>query len=152
MNPILDLASTSAALYLDLIERCLTNTIYGDGYTDWNAPGVERPYDSSLRETGRDWPKRAHTMIGGVRLRNLRELIATAIREGTPGDLIETGAWRGGACIMMRATLEAFGDLERPSLSPIRSRAFRFPARQPIPWIAGTGATLSRSLRSRSTR
>ena len=45
MNPILDLASTSAALYLDLIERRLTNTIYGDGYTDWNAPGVERPYD-----------------------------------------------------------------------------------------------------------
>jgi hypothetical protein len=31
MNPILDLASTSAALYLDLIERRLTNTIYGDG-------------------------------------------------------------------------------------------------------------------------
>src|SRR5271166_2292432 len=74
MNPTLDLASTSAALYLDLIERCLTNTIYGDGYTDWHAPGVERPYNSSLRETGRDWPKRAHTMIGGVRLRNLREL------------------------------------------------------------------------------
>ena len=24
-------ASRSAALYLDLIERCLTNTIYGDG-------------------------------------------------------------------------------------------------------------------------
>ncbi len=51
MNPILDLASTSAALYLDLIERRLTNTVYGDGYTDWNAPGVERPYDPSLRET-----------------------------------------------------------------------------------------------------
>ena len=113
MNPILDLASTSAALYLDLIERCLTNTIYGDGYTDWNAPGVERPYDSSLRETGRDWPRRAHTMIGRARLRNLRELIETAIREGMPGDLIETGVWRGGACILMRAALEAFGDLER---------------------------------------
>ena len=67
MNPILDLASTSAALYLDLIERRLTNTIYGDGYTDWNAPGVERPYDSSLRETGRDWSeaRRLRVAAGG---------------------------------------------------------------------------------------
>ena len=113
MNPPPTLASRSAALYLDLIERCLTNTIYGDGYTGVGSPGVERPFDPSLRETGRDWPKQAHTMIGRARLRNLRELVETAIREGVPGDLIETGAWRGGACIMMRATLEAFGDLER---------------------------------------
>ncbi len=105
--------SSTSALYLDLIERCLTNTIYGDGFTDWRAPGVEKPFDASLREIGRDWPRQAHTMIGLVRLRNLRELIATAIREGVPGDLIETGAWRGGACILMRAALEAFGDGER---------------------------------------
>ena len=105
--------STSAALYLDLIERCLTNTIYGDSYTDWRAPGVERPYDPSLRETGRDWPRQAHTMIGRARLRNLRDLVATVIRERVQGDLIETGAWRGGACILMRAALQAFGDLER---------------------------------------
>ncbi len=110
-NP--DLPSASAALYLDLIERCLTNTVYGDGYTDWRAPDVERPFDASLRELGRDWPRQAHTMIGQRRLRNLRELVETAIREHIPGDLIETGAWRGGACILMRATLAAFGDQER---------------------------------------
>ena len=102
-----------ATLYLDLIERCLTNTIYGDGYTGVGLPGVERPFDPSLREFGRDWPKRAHTMIGAARLRNLRDLVATAISEGVPGDLIETGVWRGGACILMRATLAAFGDLGR---------------------------------------
>ena len=113
MTPTPELPSTPAALYLDLIERCLTNTIYGDGYTDWRAPDVEMPYNPSLRENGRDWPMRAHTMIGRVRLRNLRELVATAIRENIPGDLIETGAWRGGACIMMRAALKAFGDPER---------------------------------------
>jgi O-methyltransferase len=106
-------ASRSAALYLDLIERCLTNTIDGDGYTGVGSPGVERPFDPSLRETGRDWPRQAHTMIGRARLTNLRELVETAIREGAPGDLIETGVWRGGACILMRATLEALGDLER---------------------------------------
>ena len=106
-------ASRSSALYLDLIERCLTNTIYGDGYTGVGLPGVERPFDPSLRETGRDWPRQAHTMIGRARLTNLRELVETAIREGVPGDLIETGVWRGGACILMRAALEAFGDRER---------------------------------------
>jgi hypothetical protein len=110
-NP--NLPSASAALYLDLIEKCLTNAIYGDGYTDWRAPDVERPFDATLRELGRDWPRQAHTMIGQRRLRNLRELIETAIRENIPGDLIETGAWRGGACILMRATLEAFADSER---------------------------------------
>ena len=102
-----------ATLYLDLIERCLTNTIYGDGYTGVGLPGVERPFDPSLREFGRDWPKRAHTMIGRARLRNLRDLVATAISEGVPGDLIETGVWRGGACILMRAALEVLGDLGR---------------------------------------
>ena len=30
-----------------------------------------------------------------------------------PGDLIETGVWRGGACIFMRALLKAFGDTQR---------------------------------------
>ena len=113
MNPAPHFELTPATLYLDLIESCLTNTIYGDAYTDWRAPGVEMPYDPSLRETGRDWPRQAHTMIGRVRLRSLRELVTTAIRERVQGDLIETGAWRGGACILMRAALEAFGDLER---------------------------------------
>ena len=47
-------ASRSAALYLDLIERCLTNTIYGDGYTGVGSPGVKSPFEPSLREFGRD--------------------------------------------------------------------------------------------------
>jgi glycosyltransferase involved in cell wall biosynthesis len=106
-------ASFSADLYLDLMERCLTNSIYGDGYTDWEAPAVERPYDVSLRDLGRDWPRQAHTMVGRARLRNLRQCVEKAIAEGVPGDLIETGAWRGGACILMRAVLEAYEDRTR---------------------------------------
>ena len=47
MTPTHETPSTPAALYLDLIERCMTNTIYGDAYTDWRAPGVEKP--STLR-------------------------------------------------------------------------------------------------------
>jgi cephalosporin hydroxylase len=47
-------------------------------------------------------------MIGLKRLSNLQECIQTVLRENVPGDLIETGAWRGGACIFMRAILRAY--------------------------------------------
>jgi demethyldecarbamoylnovobiocin O-methyltransferase/8-demethyl-8-(2,3-dimethoxy-alpha-L-rhamnosyl)tetracenomycin-C 4'-O-methyltransferase len=46
-------------LYLDLMMRCLT---------DWIYDGV----DERARAEGRDWPARAHTMIGLKRLANLR--------------------------------------------------------------------------------
>ena len=48
-------------------------------------------------------------MIGLKRLDNLHFCVDTAIREGIEGDFIETGVWRGGACIFMRAVLAAHG-------------------------------------------
>src|SRR5262245_42349480 len=47
----------------------------------------------AVREGGRYWPARAHTMIGLKRLDNLQYCAETVIREGIPGDLIETGVW-----------------------------------------------------------
>ena len=35
------------------------------------------------------------------------------MRENIPGDFVETGIWRGGACIMMAAVLAAYGETER---------------------------------------
>jgi O-methyltransferase len=35
------------------------------------------------------------------------------IERGVPGDLIETGVWRGGITIFMHAALEAYGDETR---------------------------------------
>jgi Macrocin-O-methyltransferase (TylF) len=52
-------------------------------------------------------------MIGMVRLDNLQDCVTEVIREKIPGDLIETGVWRGGACILMRAVLKAHGDRSR---------------------------------------
>ena len=99
--------------YLDLMERCLLNTIYEDAYTDWREREVEKNFDASMRQFGRDWPSVAHTMIGQLRLRNLRELAERVISEEIPGDFIETGVWRGGACIMLRAILKAHGVTDR---------------------------------------
>jgi hypothetical protein len=42
MNPTTELVQPARKLYLDLIERCLINTIYGDAYTDWRERGVEK--------------------------------------------------------------------------------------------------------------
>ncbi len=96
--------------YLSLMERCLTGAIYED--RPLKALGTE-VYDPALREVGRDWPSLAHTMIGIKRLRNLRVLTEEVIRNQVPGDFVETGVWRGGACIMMRAVLKAYRITDR---------------------------------------
>lgn len=97
-------------LYLDLLIRCISNTIYQDANT---MEGVAAEYDPALRENGQDWPRSAHSMMGLKRLRNLRELTEAALREGIAGDFIETGVWRGGGCILMRGVLAAHGVADR---------------------------------------
>ena len=66
-----------------------------------------------LRAAGRDWPSEAETMIGHVRLDHLQHSVEQILAAGIPGDLMETGVWRGGACILMRAVLKASGDSTR---------------------------------------
>jgi O-methyltransferase len=58
-------------------------------------------------------PTYAHTLIGMRRLDNLQTCIETVLRDDVPGDLIETGVWRGGACIFMRGVLAANGIADR---------------------------------------
>lgn len=96
---------TDKALYLDLMKRCLTGWIYSDG----RLRGRDKTFDSQVRSEGRDWPSMAHTMIGLRRLENLQFCVEKVIADGVPGDLIETGVWRGGATIFMRAILRAYG-------------------------------------------
>jgi O-methyltransferase len=73
----------------------------------------KKPYDPKLREIGQDWPARAESMIGLRRMQNIQDCIEAVIRDDVPGDLIETGVWRGGACIFMKANLKAWGDRTR---------------------------------------
>lgn len=105
MNP-------ATGLYLRLLKRCLVRDIFPDGrYSgDRNQP---LPFDPSLREEGKDWPAEAETMVGMKRLDNLESCCTEAISRRVPGDFVETGVWRGGCSILMRAVLKAFGDSER---------------------------------------
>lgn len=96
--------------YLELVAKTLDGTIYDDDPLPSNGTGV---FDATLREYGWDWPSKAFTMVGSRRLRNFRTLIESVIGEGVPGDIVETGVWRGGACIMARAVLKAYDVTDR---------------------------------------
>jgi O-methyltransferase len=55
----------------------------------------------------------SHTMIGRRRLDNLEDCLERIVANDVPGDLIETGVWRGGAVIFMRGFLAAHGIADR---------------------------------------
>ena len=69
--------------------------------------------DRRLRAVGEDWPPTAETMVGLARLDNVQHCIDLVLADGVPGDLIETGVWRGGCSIFMRAVLAARGVEDR---------------------------------------
>jgi O-methyltransferase len=131
---------TAVDLYLDLLAKALTRALYEDndeilglgndfGAGPWkrrlggavasvlrtaNLELVKkRPYDAVARESGRDWPARAETMVGLRRLENARFCIESVIDDDVPGDLLEAGVWRGGTSIFMRGVLKAHGVTDR---------------------------------------
>ena len=133
---LMDDAPLEEDLYLDLLKRTLTRYLFAEAYQPLgpmkpllaralfaplrqllSALGMEivRKYDFDHRKRaeGRDWPSEAETMIGLKRLDNLQYCITEVLRQSVPGDLIETGVWRGGAAIFMKAVLKARGDESR---------------------------------------
>lgn len=102
--------SSTTKRYLDLLEDCLTGMIYKDDPLPVFGPVK---YDVNVRESGLDWPSRAHTMIGRRRLRQLRLACEGLLVRGVRGDFVEAGVWRGGACILMRGTIAAYEDKTR---------------------------------------
>jgi len=66
--------------------------------------------DARLR--GLDWPITGLTMVGNMRLDNVRLLLETTFENKIPGDFIECGVWRGGASIFARLVIQSNeGDL-----------------------------------------
>lgn len=59
-----------------------------------------------LKFEGKIWPDNGESMIGYKRLSNIEYCLKLVLDEKIEGDLIETGVWRGGACILMRAILK----------------------------------------------
>jgi len=117
------------SLYLDLIRRNLTRYGMHERMPAWWPlrrrlslkynnilyPMFMRisPFGPRKRDLGLDWPAEAETMIGMQRLTSLQHCVETVLADDIPGDLVECGVWRGGACILMRAVLAAYGDETR---------------------------------------
>jgi O-methyltransferase len=122
-------------LYLDLLKRCLTGSLYPESsnqevYADRNLPATKRhlfqflnkrgykifktvPFDAKARELGTDWPSIGYSMAGLRRLDNLQFCVDSVLDQSVPGDLLEAGVWRGGSCIFMRAMLKLHGVTDR---------------------------------------
>jgi O-methyltransferase len=104
-------------LKLDFLKRVLTDTVDSETYNMFFETGY--PSDDKMtncinlpvneqRNEGLDWPEKAHTMIGIKRLNNLHNMLDYIRENNIEGDLIETGVWRGGATIFMKAYLEMY--------------------------------------------
>ena len=110
-----DVESLRAA-YLDLLKLCLcdltgSSTVSVGAMADGTVMSRELRGDGlRLRAAGMDWPLQGLTMVGLGRLDDLQGCVESVVADGVEGDLIEAGAWRGGASILMRATLDAVGD------------------------------------------
>jgi O-methyltransferase len=71
------------------------------------------PADPEKRREGLDWPAHGLTMVGLKRLDNVQMCIESVLADGVPGDMIETGVWRGGTAMFMRAVLKAHSVTDR---------------------------------------
>jgi O-methyltransferase len=130
----------AADLYLDLLKKTLADTLHDRKlYAPVTRPKhpikraifdllaarritLVREVEASIRgqgtersPTGTEWldVTSAYTLLGQQRLNNLQWCVEDALKRNVPGDMIETGVWRGGACIFMRAILKARGVPDR---------------------------------------
>ena len=96
----------AAELYLDLLKRVLTNSLFAI------EPNVEAsPAEFTLGFLDHYIHGPAISMLPIARLENIQTCVIDVIRRNVSGDLVEAGVWRGGATIFMRAILAA---LEEP--------------------------------------
>lgn len=167
MNPYSEPSVTHASTevdnladrYLRLLAGCLTRSLFPERYavvapaTRFKATVINvvrrllarhglalvhvLDINRAARSVGADFPAEAETMIGLQRLDLLRTAIREIIQDEIEGDIVECGAWRGGASIFMRASLEAYGDGDRRVL--VADSFEGLPPPQPEKWPKDRG-------------
>ena len=130
--------SEEASLYLDLLKKTLTASVFDESAWSVLEPGGldgvyrriraaainalgkrslllvrSRPYDRVRRENGLDWPMFGFTMAGHKRLDNIQACIGAVVADKVPGDFVECGAWRGGCSIFAKAVFNIYGINDR---------------------------------------
>lgn len=131
----MDSEQTPIDLYLDLLKKVLTASIYEESSWAVQAPSRNpirnlllravklvnhsfelvrrKPFDKAARAEGQDYPLFGFSMTGHRRLDNVEQCVKAVLANNVPGDFIETGVWRGGTTIFMRALLKAYGVKDR---------------------------------------
>lgn len=131
--------------YLELLKRVLTDTVLVDepprGEPDFAERFARHYFDN----------RRALTCVPRARLDHLEQCVRTVVADRVFGDLCETGVWRGGVTIFMRALLRELGVTDRavwaadsftglPQPDPVRfpreALAFASPAMARLDYLA----------------
>jgi O-methyltransferase len=163
MSPLV----SDPSAYLELLKDVLTAAIYEE--SSWSSTALarsgprrwlhrmlapwslllvrQRPFDAQARREGRDWPLFGYTMAGQARLNNVQQCVETVLRDNIAGDLIETGVWRGGMTIFMRALLKAHGNSDRRVWAADSFEGLPAPKNEGDGWDYSGGDYLKVSLR-----
>jgi hypothetical protein len=123
-NPILD---PNSIRYIRLLKQTILDIPYKVELwpnvvkKDPKDPKDKRYFASLTQiENGAIWPLRAHTMIGLKRMNNIEYCIKQIIENQIPGDIIETGVWRGGTCIFIQGIMKTYNEID-PNKYPMRN-------------------------------
>lgn len=101
-----------AQLYLTQLKRSLMHTLNRQVPENLINPDS---LDAQLQPAWFEhfWFGEALTMCSLKRLDNIQWCIEQCLEDRVPGDCIECGVWRGGAVILMRGVLAAYGVTDR---------------------------------------
>jgi len=91
--------------YLEIVKRAVNNSLY----LGTDSPACDdRYYLNSAWTLPRNTVP--HSLCNSAQLNFLHRMMSHLHRSSVPGDFLEAGVWRGGACIFMRAFLETVPD------------------------------------------
>jgi O-methyltransferase len=139
------LRAPAIELYLKLLKRSLTDTLFRI------EPNIAVPESDFTLQLVRHYVEGpAVSMLPLARFDNIQACIVSVIKLGIPGDLIETGVWRGGATIFMRAVLKAYGVTDRVVWAADSFEGLPIPDadRFPLEARARKGATIQHGFRA----
>lgn len=136
-------------MYIELLKRSLQGRLHTPTYAfvdqeaDALVAGTLEAFSASNMRVVR--PREAHdrrivgieTMLARPTLDNLHCCVETVLADGIPGDLIETGVWRGGAAILMRGLLSVYGITDRTVYAADSFRGLPAPDEERYPADAG---------------
>ena len=95
--------------YLDLLQMVLTNTIFNEEPSLDGDKGIGYMANFANHYINSN----AISLMPLARFRNIEECILNIAENNIEGDLIETGVWRGGAVIYMKAILNILNLADR---------------------------------------